>query len=190
MKARATAGSVLLDCNPAQSKTTQQEEHHGEKGESQADRRKCWRVHRDIASRLLSQRVGSETAVDGPHQTHSRCLTYSSVSNDGVATLRGPSGDWRVMSQTVHEIRNAIRAATGRFEREFAASFTKEELQAICETLDVAVDEAGRPSTSEMRQQIRVRVGIADSPDTADDSTFRKADLQAIAEAVGVSSES
>ena len=94
------------------------------------------------------------------------------------------------MSQTVHEIRNAIRAATGRFEREFAASFTKEELQAICETLDVAVDEAGRPSTSEMRQQIRVRVGIADSPDTADDSTFRKADLQAIAEAVGVSSES
>lgn len=94
------------------------------------------------------------------------------------------------MSRTVHEIRNAIRAATGRFEREFAASFTKEELQAICETLEVEVDEAGRPSTSGMRQQIRVRVGIADSPDTADDSTFRKADLQAIAEAVEASSES
>jgi hypothetical protein len=40
-----------------------------------------------------------------------------------------------------------------------------------------------------MRQQIRVGVGIAESVDTADDSTFRKADLQAIAEAVGASSE-
>jgi DNA-directed RNA polymerase specialized sigma subunit len=95
----------------------------------------------------------------------------------------------RVMSRTVHEIRNAIRAATGRFEREFAASFTKEELQAICETLEVDVATAGRPSTSQMRQQIRVGVGIAESVDTADDSTFRKADLQAIAEAVGASSE-
>lgn len=94
------------------------------------------------------------------------------------------------MSQTVHEIRNAIRAATGRFEREFAASFTKEELQAICETLEVEVEQAGRPSTSRMRRQIRTRVGIAASPEAADDSTFRKADLQAIAEAVGASSDS
>jgi hypothetical protein len=94
------------------------------------------------------------------------------------------------MRQTVHEIRNAIRAATGRFEREFAASFTKEELQAICETLEVGTDAAGRPSTSQMRQQIRVRLGLAESVDEADDSTFRKADLQAIAEAVGASSES
>ena len=40
------------------------------------------------------------------------------------------------MSPTVHEVRNAIRSATGRFEREFEASFTKEELQAICEALE------------------------------------------------------
>jgi hypothetical protein len=93
------------------------------------------------------------------------------------------------VSRTVHEIRNAIRAATGRFEREFAASFTKEELQAICETLEIAVEETGRPSASRMRQQIRVGVGIAESVDTADDSTFRKADLQAVAEAVGASSD-
>ncbi|MFC5367246.1 hypothetical protein [Salinirubrum litoreum] len=93
------------------------------------------------------------------------------------------------MSQTVQEIRNAIRAATGRFEREFAASFTKEELQAICATLDVAVEEAGRPSTGRMRQQIRAQVGIAESADAADDSTFRKADLQVIAEAVGASAD-
>ena len=55
------------------------------------------------------------------------------------------------MSPTVQELRNAIRVATGRFEREVNASFTKEELQAICEALGVDVDEAGRPSTSQMR---------------------------------------
>jgi hypothetical protein len=94
------------------------------------------------------------------------------------------------MSPTVSELRNAIRVATGRFEREVAASFTKEELQAICEALGVEVDETGRPSTSLMRQHIRAQVGIAETPETADDSTFRKADLQGIADRVGVSAES
>jgi hypothetical protein len=93
------------------------------------------------------------------------------------------------MSPTVHEIRNAIRATTGRFEREVDATFTKEELQAICEALGVDVDEAERPSTARMRRLIRARVGIAASPETADDSTFRKADLRAIADVVGASSE-
>ena len=93
------------------------------------------------------------------------------------------------MSPTVHEIRNAIRATTGRFEREVDASFTKEELQAICEALGIDVDEAERPSTPRMRRLIRAQVGIAESLETADDSTFRKADLQAIADAVGVSFE-
>lgn len=94
------------------------------------------------------------------------------------------------MSPTVHEIRNSIRAATGRFEREFEASFTKEELQAICEALevDVDVDEAGRPSTGDMRQLIRVQVALAESPETAADGTFRKSELTAVAEAVGASS--
>lgn len=93
------------------------------------------------------------------------------------------------MSPTVHEIRNAIRVTTGRFEREIDASFTKEELQAICEVIGVDVDEAERSSTTQMRREIRAQVGIAESLETADDSTFRKADLQAIADAVGASLE-
>jgi hypothetical protein len=94
------------------------------------------------------------------------------------------------MSPTVEELQNAIRVATGRFEREIKASFTKEELQAICEALGVDVDEGERPSTPQMRQLIRAHVGIAESPEAADDSTFRKADLQAIADGVGVSFKS
>lgn len=57
-----------------------------------------------------------------------------------IGRLRVATGEWRIMSLTVHEVRNAIRAATGRFEREFEASFTKEELQAICEALEVDVE--------------------------------------------------
>ena len=94
------------------------------------------------------------------------------------------------MSPTVHEVRNAIRAATGRFEREFEASFTKEELQAICEALEVDINDSRRLSTTRMRRLIRVQVGVAESLEAADDSTFRKADLQAISDAVGASSES
>jgi hypothetical protein len=93
------------------------------------------------------------------------------------------------VSPTVHEIRNTVRAATGRFEREVEASFTKEELRAICETLAVDVDETGRPSTARMRRLIRARVGVAASPEAADDATFRKRDLQAIADEVGTPSE-
>lgn len=93
------------------------------------------------------------------------------------------------MSPTVHEVRNAIRVTTGRFEREVDASFTKEELQAICETLGLDVDDGKRPSTPRMRRLIRAQVGIAASLETADDATFRKADLQAIADALGVSFE-
>jgi hypothetical protein len=93
------------------------------------------------------------------------------------------------MSPTVQELRNAIRVATGRFEREVEASFTKEELQAICEALEITVDESGRPSTTRMRRRIRAQVGIVDSPEAADESPFRKADLQVIADVVGASSD-
>ncbi|MDX1745117.1 MAG: hypothetical protein R3324_04205 [Halobacteriales archaeon] len=86
---------------------------------------------------------------------------------------------------TVHEVRNAIRAATGRFEREFDASFTKEELQAICEALEIDVDQASRPSTARMRRLIRGQVAIEESIDGADDAAFRKAELDAIADQVG-----
>jgi arsenate reductase-like glutaredoxin family protein len=103
--------------------------------------------------------------------------------------LREATGEERVMSPTVHEVRNAIRVATGRFEREIEASFTKEELQAICEALEVDVDATGRSSTTQMRRLVRVQVGIAESLEVADDSTFRKAELQAIADGVGASFE-
>ena len=94
------------------------------------------------------------------------------------------------MSPTIQELQNAIRVTTGRFEREIKASFTKEELQAICESLGIGVNEAGRSSTPQMRQLIRAHIGIAESRGAADDSTFRKADLQAIADDVGAASES
>ncbi|MFB6106372.1 MAG: hypothetical protein ABEJ70_05300 [Halobacteriaceae archaeon] len=94
------------------------------------------------------------------------------------------------MSPTVHEIRNAIRVATGRFEREVEASFTKEELRAICACLGVDVDGADRPSTARMCREIRAQVGGAASPERADDATFRKGDLQAIADRIEASSES
>ena len=91
---------------------------------------------------------------------------------------------------TVHELRNAIRGAAGRFEREVSASFTKEERQAICAELGVEINDGERPSTKRMRRLIRVEVGVAESPEAAGDSTFRKADLEAIAEAIGASVES
>ena len=93
------------------------------------------------------------------------------------------------MSPTVHELQNSIRDATGRFEREFEASFTKEELQAICAALEVGVEASGRPSKAQMRKSIRAQVGIAGSRDAADESPFRKADLRTIADALGASSE-
>jgi len=88
------------------------------------------------------------------------------------------------MSPTVQELRNAIRVATDRFEREVKASFTKEELQAICELLETDVDDTRRSSTSQMRRLIRANVGISDSMEAADDSIFRKSDLQVIADEV------
>jgi hypothetical protein len=104
--------------------------------------------------------------------------------------VKQPTIDQNIMSPTVHEIRNAIRVATDRFEREVAASFTKEELKAICEELGADINGATeRPATTRMRRLIRVQVGVAELPEAADDSTFRKADLQAIAENIGVSLE-
>lgn len=80
------------------------------------------------------------------------------------------------MSQTVHELRNEIRASVGRFEREISAQFTKEELVAVATALGHEV-EGQRPSKGEMQAEIRRRVGLADEA-----GSFTKADLQAIAE--------
>lgn len=83
------------------------------------------------------------------------------------------------MSQTVHELRNEIRASVGRFERELSAQFTKEELAAIAAALGHEV-QGERPSKGEVQAEIRHRVGLE-----ADAGSFTKGDLQAISEALG-----
>jgi len=82
------------------------------------------------------------------------------------------------MSQTVHELRNEIRASVGRFEREISAQFTKEELAAIAAALGHEA-EGERPSKGKMQAEIRRRVGLADEA-----GSFTKPDLQAIADAL------
>lgn len=82
------------------------------------------------------------------------------------------------MSQTVHELRNEIRATVGRFEREVSAQFTKEELAAIAAALGHEV-EGERPSKGAMQAEIRRRVGLE-----ADTGSFTKSDLQAVADAL------
>jgi hypothetical protein len=85
------------------------------------------------------------------------------------------------MAKTVDDLRNEIRTAVGRFEREASAAFTKEELAAVCE----AVDATARPGKAAMRAAIRERVAGLDDPDGDNETRpFRKADLEAIARAV------
>ncbi len=89
------------------------------------------------------------------------------------------------MSPTVHDLRNDIRVATGRFEREVSAQFTKEELAAIAEHVGEGHEGGQRPSKARMRAAIRRGVGLDDGAE-ADDGTFTKVDLQMIADALGV----
>ncbi len=86
------------------------------------------------------------------------------------------------MSPTVHELRNAIRSRTGRFEREVSAQFTKEELAAIAQALSHDVGDP-LPSKGQMRAAIRRQTGLSDGAG-ADDGAFRKAELEVIADAV------
>lgn len=86
------------------------------------------------------------------------------------------------MSPTVHELRNRIRTSIGRFEREVNAQFTKEELASIAAALGHDIGN-GRPSKEAMRVEIRQRAGITEGEDAGGD-TFRKAELETIAEAL------
>lgn len=89
------------------------------------------------------------------------------------------------MAKTVDELRNEIRVAVGRFEREASASFTKEELAAICDAVDAARNTSGRPGKATMRAGIREQVSGLASPDGDNETRpFRKADLEAIARAL------
>ncbi|UIP00846.1 hypothetical protein Hbl1158_05680 [Halobaculum sp. CBA1158] len=88
------------------------------------------------------------------------------------------------MTLTVHDIRNGIRGGVGRFKRETTATFTKEELAALGDALDVP---PSRRSTNEAtRAAVRVAVGLAESTDEADTGSFSKPELEAIADALGV----
>lgn len=91
------------------------------------------------------------------------------------------------MSPTVGELRNEIRVAVDRFERPDSAGFTKESLAAICGAVGYEIDQDRLPPKSRMRAGILWRVGVleTDDPDAVSGS-FRKAELEAIADAVGV----
>ncbi|WP_089882762.1 hypothetical protein [Halogeometricum limi] len=90
------------------------------------------------------------------------------------------------MGVTKHDIRNGIRDGVGRFKREVTASFTKEELGALCSELDVTATDSPVASTTKMRQQIRVAVGVAEAVSEAETGSFSKQELETIAEAIGV----
>ncbi|QRV17746.1 hypothetical protein [Haloterrigena salifodinae] len=90
------------------------------------------------------------------------------------------------MAQTVTELRNEIRVAVGRFEREESAPFTKEDLAAICDAVGYEIDTSGRlPPKAEMRAGILWKVGVLedDNPEEVS-SSFRKDELEAIETAV------
>jgi hypothetical protein len=92
------------------------------------------------------------------------------------------------MSMTVDELRDAIREAVGRYSRVESTAFTKEALAAICAAVDadVAVDGGRTPPKAEMRAGIRRAVGVEAATSAEAGRPFRKAELRAIADALGV----
>jgi hypothetical protein len=88
---------------------------------------------------------------------------------------------------TVDELRDAVREAVGRHTRIESTAFTKEALAAVCTALDADLDLTPTPPKAEMRAAIRRASGIDPGASAADDSgPLRKADLQAVADALGV----
>ncbi|GGL42050.1 hypothetical protein GCM10009037_26960 [Halarchaeum grantii] len=88
------------------------------------------------------------------------------------------------MAKTVDELRNEIRVAVGRFEREISATFTKEDLAAICDALDYEIDTDSLPPKPRMRAGILTTIGERDDEADGVDRAFRKAELEAIAAAL------
>lgn len=90
------------------------------------------------------------------------------------------------MAKTVQELRNEIRQSVGRYERPVSTAFTKEALAAICEAVDYEIDDSGQlPPKSEMRAGILWSIGYLDEDDPEQcENPFRKAELQAVAEAL------
>lgn len=90
------------------------------------------------------------------------------------------------MPRTVDELRNDIRQAVGRYERVESTAFTKEALAAICDAVGYEIDTTTLPPKAQMRAGILAAIGEPEADDPTDlDRAFRKAELQAIAAAVG-----
>ncbi|QCS42004.1 hypothetical protein [Natrinema versiforme] len=89
------------------------------------------------------------------------------------------------MPQTVDDLRNEIRLAVGRYERQEATAFTKEALAAICDAVDYGIDTNRLPPKSQMRAGILLRIGILDedNPDKTE-GPFRKNELKFIADSL------
>jgi hypothetical protein len=89
------------------------------------------------------------------------------------------------MAKTVDDLRNEIRTATGRFEREISAVFTKEGLAAICEAVGCDMDLDPLPPKPQIRVGILSEIGVREDDDTDDTGRpFRKAELESIADAL------
>ncbi|WP_435101630.1 hypothetical protein [Halarchaeum sp. P4] len=89
------------------------------------------------------------------------------------------------MAPTVDELRNEIRVAVGRFEREISAAFTKEDLAAVCDAVGYDIDAGSLPPKPRMRAGILERIGERDGDETEGvDRAFRKGELEAIAAAL------
>lgn len=87
------------------------------------------------------------------------------------------------MAPTVDDLRNDIRLAADRFEREVSTDFTKEDLAAICAAVGDDVDQNNFPSKPRMRAGILSAVGERPE-DEQREASFRKAELEAIADAL------
>ncbi|WP_256295979.1 hypothetical protein [Haloarchaeobius salinus] len=89
------------------------------------------------------------------------------------------------MAKTVDDLRNEIRVSTGRFERELSATFTKEDLAAICEAVDYEIDTGSLPPKHQMRAGILEVIGDGGNDETDGiDRPFRKGELEAISTAL------
>jgi hypothetical protein len=90
------------------------------------------------------------------------------------------------MSPTVDDLRNEIRQAVGRYERVESTQFTKEALAAVAEAFGHDVGEGRLPPKAEMRAAILRASGVDEDAAPADcENAFRKAELEAIAAALG-----
>jgi len=88
------------------------------------------------------------------------------------------------MAKTVDDLRNEIRSSAGRFEREISATFTKEDLAAVCDAVGYDIDTDSLPPNQRMRAGILASIGERENETEDVDRAFRKAELEAIAAAL------